>query len=1064
MKIPFLITALALSLGFAQVPDSAQVDPAVATPQQKLVEGTELKGKIHGFLKADRSPYLVTGDIVVETNSTLVIEPGVELQFAPGTGLYVRGQFVVAGTRNNDVEFRSASITPQSGDWKGLFITGEAPSEIRNALVSEAETGIAVENSELTLQSVLIEKSSSRGIYARNSRLNVNSSFLFQNEGVAIHIDSYSKANINDVRLQGNNVALYNAPLAITELSATKIEQNKCGILEMGNSHLSLVNSKVYKNKIGISASELLEKETIGSVVNNEIDFSKDYSVVATNLPPSPEIPETVRRNVNESDQIGDLVARNRTEEKSAFEALKNWDISGSVMIGSHYHFVKTERNTTDTIQAVGDDSISPGEHYRNTFQVPGIGTEANINLVMRSQDGKTVEFNAEYTGDSWNRFNPELVNLAYTDDHHHLVLGDFNKRGGEIYMSSLPVFGTDYTLSLLQNNANRPLFEFGGFFGENRKPYLLGDRHPYIYKDYIEDGEAQAQRLAYGGSVKWAPLRRFDATVGFIHTNDEIHDPLLRDGGSRTTITSEPMQQSFSVYADGNWLFYPGDIELNGQIAVGRADTADVFRERAINKVFTDAGVETSSMGTLRKLMANESRIKSLSDDELDGIFGESSTLSRSKMRDSLRTLIRKAKERQKGYENDRDNDRVFGLNWGSQNFATGASLFWNIFRTTISGHIKYIGEDFYSAGSPDQLADTRELGGYLKQTITDSWTFGFGYQINIENAAKGDETNLAGLSEGTRWGIFQDGDSEWFDEHELDNDRTRYIHNFNIDNDIKINSWMNLSVGYNLEYRTQYRPYQLHGNYILEEGIYRDNWFAARKDEPTATIVDNGDTTMVDSLRWARYQNMSNEDYLASKFKERVYRNTWTAEFTFNTRYSTFKAGGRWTVRSEDSEFRKDSLIRTMDLSDETLAKLGYHFGGADYFEHAYPLSATTKYGNVQNRLSVVPRFKSYNRSDTGEREISVDDELEWAFLRRFLVLELGGSFRYLSSTWEDNGTDFNETETDLIGNIGLTVNHTEHLSSEWYCGGALYLRPDSPEDEYKDVYGGVRVNYIF
>ena len=164
------------------------------------------------------------------------------------------------------------------------------------------------------------------------------------------------------------------------------------------------------------------------------------------------------------------------------------------------------------------------------------------------------------------------------------------------------------------------------------------------------------------------------------------------------------------TLYADGNWLFYPGDIELRGQIAVGRADTADVVRERAINKVFTDAGLNVSSLSKMRELMNNEAKISSLNLNELEAIFGENTTLTRGQMRDSLRTLIREAKVVKGDYESDRDDSRVLGLNWGSQNFAIGASLYWNIYKTTISGSIKYVGEDFYSAGSANQLADTRE------------------------------------------------------------------------------------------------------------------------------------------------------------------------------------------------------------------------------------------------------------------------------------------------------------------------------------------------------------------
>lgn len=1105
MKLPILISAFSLGLVYAQEQTASTVAPAepqasiqqaadstlnadstlkaesalkadsakviqqviqqaeILPPEPQMESGTELKGALHGFLKADKSPYLVTEDIFVEQNTALVIEPGVEILFEPGTGLYAMGQFVVAGTRYNEVEFRSALKNSKSGDWKGIFISGEMPSEIRNAVISEAETGIVVENGKLNILSTQVDSTSSRGIYAKNSQLSISNSKFIRNKGAALHIDSYSKAEINNTKFKDNMVALYNAPLAITSVSGSSLTNNTYGILNMGNSHISFNNTKVNDNKVGVSSEDVLGKEVLESISNNETDYNKDFGAVATTLPSSPEIPGVTSRAINKDDVIGDLLAQKVNEERKAAPPQKSWNISGNIGIGNHYHYVKTSKNHSGSNQEISGDTIKPDDHYKNTFQVPGFGTDVSIYLLMQSPDGKTIELNTEYTGDSWNRFNPMPVTLTYTDKHNRLVLGDFNKNGGEIYMSSLPIFGVGYTRSILTNNANQPLFEMDGFFGESRRPYLVGDRHPYVYKTYIEDGEAQAQRIAYGGSVKWAPLRRFDAKFGFIYANDEINDPLLRDGGSRSSITSEPMQQALSVYADGNWLFYPGDIKLNGQIAVGRADTADVVKERAINKVFTEAGLNTSSMNTLRKLMANESKINTLSSDELEEIFGNNTTLSRPKMRDSLRTLIREAKAQNSDYESARDDDRVLGLNWGSQNIAIGASLYWNIYHTTLSGHIKYVGEDYYSAGSPDQLSDTREFGGYLEQIITNFWTFGFGYQINVENAAKGKKTNLFGLGEGTHWGLFSE-DEDWMDEHELDNDRAKYIQNFTVDNGFKIGDKMNLNLSYNLEYRTQYKPYQLHGNYILEEGIYKDRWFAKRNDKPTSTIDIGEESVQVDSTRWAEYQSMASEDYLASKFQERIYKNTWMAEISLNAYKTNFKVAGRWTLRTDDSKFHKDSLISKMDLSDETIAKLGYYFGGADYFEHAYPISATTSTGAFQNRFVVTPRFKNYKRDDMSESEISVNDDLEIPFMDQFLILGLSGEFRYLTASWEEDEKEVEDNETDVLGSVNLTVNHSQRLSSEWYVGTGLYYRPDNRSNEYKDVYGGIRVNYQF
>lgn len=1038
MKKYHLISIIALTtvLVYAQEPAS-------------LAQGTPLSGNVHGFIRVEQSPYVVTDNLTVEENQVLVIEPGVKLQFAPGTGLYVKGQFVAAGTSENEVEFVSAAGDSKNGSWKGVFITGSEASEIRNASISGAENGIAVENSSATIQFSKFANTSSRGVYAKNSKVSISGCLFEKNDGAAVHTDSYSDMNINDVKFDGNKVALYNAQLAITNVQSSSFENNSYAVLDMGNSQLTFDNTQVSKNTVGVSAGDVLEKNVIESINGNETDFNKDYEGVAQTLPASPEIPGVESRAVDANDKIGDLLVQKEEEEDA--KAPKSWNVMGSVMVNNYYHKVLMRKDLN-------------GNRYKNIFQVPGFGTEASVYLLMQSPDGKSIEFSGDYTGDQWNRFSPIPVTLTYTDSYNKLILGDFTKTAGETYMASLPIFGAGYTLSLLKNNVNQPLLELSGFFGENRKPYLIGERHPYIYKNYIDEGEAQAQRLAYGGSIKWSPLRRFDATIGAIYADDEIHNPLLRDGGSRSSITSEPLQKSFTVFADGNWLFYPGNIELNGQIAVGRADTADVYRERAINKVFTEAGINTASMTVLRQLMANENKINSLSFAQLEEIFGGNTTLNRSQMRDSLRTLIREAKNLKKEYDSDRDDDRVMGLNWGSQNFAIGASLFWNIYKTTISGHLKYVGEDYYSAGSPDQLADTREFGGNIEQIITNFWTLNFGYMLNIENAANGDRTNLFGLGEGSRWGLFNSNDSKWSEEHELDYGRTKYIQNWSLGNDFKIGKNVDVSVGYNLEYRTQYRPYQLHADPILKDGIYRDGWFAARQGRATTEIIDGETTTVLDSARWADYMSLSGEEYLASKFQERIYKNTWALDLTIRGFSTTFKTGGRWILRSDDSKFYKDALISGMDLSNTTWAKLGYYFGGADYFEHAYPLSATTTLKRVQNSFRFTPRFKNYERNDMTEHEFTVSDELEISFLKRFLVLGLSGEFRYMTIDWEENGISEDETETDVLGNVNLRVNHSKRLSTDWYTGTALYYHPDNLSDEYKDIYAGIRVNYVF
>lgn len=744
-------------------------------------------------------------------------------------------------------------------------------------------------------------------------------------------------------------------------------------------------------------------------------------------------------------------------------DSSSTWDISGSIDYRGSYHYVRTRTNHGETIIS-GSDTITKGSRFRNYYQVPGFNAEGSAYVRAESPDGKILEFDANVTSDEWNNFSPNPVSLKYSDKYNRAILGDMYKSEGEIYMGSMPLFGIDYTLSLLSNEANEPLLQFNGFFGEAQRPLLPGEKHPYLYNERIDDGEAAAQRIAYGGLVKIAPVQKFDIALGGIYANDEIEDPLLRDGASASTLTSEPLQESFALFADANYKFARNNGNLNLQVAMGRSDTADVVRERAINQVFAEAGIYSTDYSTLRTFMQNESKISTASKAQLDEIFGENCMLTKSEMQDSLRALVKTAKEVQKKTESDRDDDRTLAMNWGDQNLAFLLDGEWNYKATVLRAFVKYVGEDFYSAGSPDQISDSRELGINLDQGILDVWDLALKYDLLIENAAIGNKTNLFGLGEGTRHGLFADTDTKWNKDHERDIDRTRYTQNASIANTFHISNDIRISAGYGIEHRKQYRPFQLHSDFSSETKVYADKWFAPRVGKET-TKYDIGDSTIeIDKERWDAYKALASKEYLAAKFQERIFKHKWNAGFSVHRGSTTLNAQGQFTWRIDASKFIDDELVKDMDLDRATWGKLGYYYGEADYFEHRYPIVATTILPTLQNRFSVTPRFKTYTYSDIEESEFTIADEIELSFYDNFFILGLDGEFRYMISNWDTDGAQTSEKESDIIGNMRFKFNHTKRLFSEWVLGAGIYYRPDNLSNEYKDVYGGVNLGYAF
>lgn len=85
--------------------------------------------------------YELTGAYVVKSGSSLTIPAGTVIKATGGTSAYIaveRGaQIFVNGTSNAPVVMTSGSASPQAGDWGGLVIAGDAPTNKGNDVLSE---------------------------------------------------------------------------------------------------------------------------------------------------------------------------------------------------------------------------------------------------------------------------------------------------------------------------------------------------------------------------------------------------------------------------------------------------------------------------------------------------------------------------------------------------------------------------------------------------------------------------------------------------------------------------------------------------------------------------------------------------------------------------------------------------------------------------------------------------------------------------------------------------------------------------------------------------------------
>ena len=90
----------------------------ILTDQVKAVSGILEPGELH-WMKAD-SPILVAGDVIVNTGDTLVIDPGVDVQFNGPYAISIRGTLTAIGIPEEPIVFKPAVDQGYTGKWNGI--------------------------------------------------------------------------------------------------------------------------------------------------------------------------------------------------------------------------------------------------------------------------------------------------------------------------------------------------------------------------------------------------------------------------------------------------------------------------------------------------------------------------------------------------------------------------------------------------------------------------------------------------------------------------------------------------------------------------------------------------------------------------------------------------------------------------------------------------------------------------------------------------------------------------------------------------------------------------------
>ncbi|MGB7568116.1 MAG: hypothetical protein WBM07_09660 [Chitinivibrionales bacterium] len=183
-----------------------------STGPEKAAAFDTLSGPLSDTVKLPKDAYLVSGDIEVPINKTVIIAPGTVFLFKNFTGLHVQGKLLAQGTKDLPIVFTSendrsanktTSLYPNPFDWNGVYIHPDGVGTIMTfCKVVYSVYGIVSETKFIKLDQVAL-------------RLNGKSNLVIEGKERTVEDKPYSYIlSTRDVMAEGVPVKILKDPYA----------------------------------------------------------------------------------------------------------------------------------------------------------------------------------------------------------------------------------------------------------------------------------------------------------------------------------------------------------------------------------------------------------------------------------------------------------------------------------------------------------------------------------------------------------------------------------------------------------------------------------------------------------------------------------------------------------------------------------------------------------------------------------------------------------------------------------------------------------------------------------
>lgn len=346
------------------------------------------------------SPYNVVGDVIVETNIFLTIEPGVIVKFNNGTNLIIDGALIAQGDNAHQISFTGNSAVPQRGDWGTIRFRATSIDEaciIAWAMIEYGNSGITLYDSGPRIENSTI-RFNIRGIYSESN-------------GIARIFDSEFLNNTYGIT--GNFNYEYGSSLRST-VSSSRIFGNTYGV-DVSGGNLIVQQSSISHNTYGIASNTYYTMEIWETTVSGNTygiwtwsSYSGSFRIIGSNI----------------SDNFYGITANSATISKSIISNNNGTGISPyfNKYGNATYYSEGAFTITYSTIAGNKENGVISKSYSTNTIRFSNIYGNTPYDLVNLAQYERNADVNA--TDNWWGTTNSTGI-----DQHIYDYYDDFNLR-----------------------------------------------------------------------------------------------------------------------------------------------------------------------------------------------------------------------------------------------------------------------------------------------------------------------------------------------------------------------------------------------------------------------------------------------------------------------------------------------------------------------------------------------------------------------------------------------------------------------------------------------------------